>query len=222
MSILLILSGIPEYSNSKRKCWRAWVSNTRNYIIFPRPCANAMSVSHTQAKKVTWRHSMIYVKHDMQFQLINSIVNRQHVNTLEKLCFVPEILTWFLRQARKPGSWSIIKMALNQCSCRHFVDLHIKEIVLRRRNFTLVSMLLIAFLAMYSPDKCWSNSTPRYLTVDLADTLVPPQVTFSWDDVRTLQFFLGAKQDRFSLTQMKGKFIISEPIANRFKLFSWS
>ena len=52
-------------------------------LLFPRPCANAMLVSHTRAKKVTWRHSMIYVKHVMQFQLINSIVNRQHVNTLE-------------------------------------------------------------------------------------------------------------------------------------------
>ena len=52
-------------------------------MIFPRPCANAMLVSHTRAKNVNWRHSMIYVKHEMQFQLINSIVNRQHVSTLE-------------------------------------------------------------------------------------------------------------------------------------------
>ena len=45
-------------------------------------CQCYVGLSHA-GKKVTWRHSMIFVKHEMQFQLINSIVNRQHVNTLE-------------------------------------------------------------------------------------------------------------------------------------------
>ena len=61
---------------------RVGAHNSR-YAHDTRLYPNYMLVSHTRAKKVTWRHSMIYVKHEMQFQLINSIVNRQHVNTLE-------------------------------------------------------------------------------------------------------------------------------------------
>ena len=58
---------------------------TTSYSLDRVPCC---MVSHRRGKKVPWRHSMIEVrpKHEMQFQLINSIVNRQHFNTLEFIC----------------------------------------------------------------------------------------------------------------------------------------
>ena len=48
---------------------------------------------------------------------------------------------------------------------------------------------------MYSPDRCWSNSTPRYLTVDLADNILPPQVTLSWVDVHWSFFLVPNRMD---------------------------
>ena len=109
----------------------------------------------------------------------------------------------FFETTRKPGNWRLIKITLNQSRYQNNFTLILKKIVLRKRHFALLLllMLLLYFLAIYSPDKCWSNYTPRYLIGDLAAKIVPPKVTFSWND--TLRSFLVAKQDRFSLIQMK-------------------
>ena len=75
------------YSDLEHFCGFYAIQNKlSNYQIIKctRSCENAMLL--IGGRNVARRHSMIDVKHEIQFQLINSIVNMQHFKTLEFVC----------------------------------------------------------------------------------------------------------------------------------------